>query len=118
MSRARRAQLVPRRGLAAWALPGGAVLLAFDVAAPSCAASELPPACARVAELASQGLSDRAIARRLGRSRHTVSNLLRRAYRRLGVHGRRELAVALTRRSCATSCPSGASRPRSGAGSA
>lgn len=92
-----RAAIVPRGEVTAAALPGGAVVLSFELPPPPRTSDVLPPACARVVELAVQGLSDREIARRLDRSPHTVSNLLRAAYRRLGVQGRFELAAALAR---------------------
>jgi len=49
----------------------------------------------QVARLASAGLSSRDVAGRLGVSVRTVDNHLRRAYRKLGVHGREELATVL-----------------------
>lgn len=55
----------------------------------------LTPAQREVTRLALGGLSDEAIARRTGRSRHTVSNLLRQAYRRYGLSTRIELAALL-----------------------
>lgn len=85
---------VPAHGLAAHELPGGAVLLAFDVH-PRDPFDALTPGQARVARLALEGLRDEQIACALGLSRHTVSNQLRRAYARLGVNSRAELAAAL-----------------------
>lgn len=89
---------VPIRALRAHALEGGAVVLAFDLADdPACIdhplLDALPEGQRRVVYLALQGCSDLEIAERLGRSRHTVANQLRRAYRRLGVNGRAELAA-------------------------
>ena len=87
--------------LAAHELPGGAVLLAFDLRLrPRASADDDPldaltPGQARVARLALEGLRDEQIASALGLSRHTVSNQLRRAYARLGVNSRIELAAAL-----------------------
>jgi len=49
-----------------------------------------------VAELAVTGLSSREIAARLGVSVRTVDNLLQRAYQKLGVRGRSELAARLS----------------------
>ncbi|MET8048796.1 LuxR family transcriptional regulator [Streptosporangium sp. NPDC005286] len=46
-------------------------------------------------ELAAAGLSDSAIAANLGVSVRTVTNLLGRAYHKLGVHSRRQLGAAL-----------------------
>lgn len=99
-SRAERLVPVPANGLAIHALPGGAVVLAFDLApAPEGAASELlaklTPGQARVVALALEGLRDEEIAASLGLSRHTVSNQLRRAYARLGVNSRTELSALL-----------------------
>lgn len=90
---------VPLHRLAAHELPGGAVLLAFDLR-PRASADDDPldaltPGQARVARLALEGLRDEQIASALGLSRHTVSNQLRRAYARLGVNSRIELAAAL-----------------------
>lgn len=88
---------LPAHGLAAHELPSGAVLLAFDLR-PRAAADPLDaltPGQARVARLALDGLRDEQIACALGLSRHTVSNQLRRAYARLGVNSRAELAAAL-----------------------
>jgi DNA-binding CsgD family transcriptional regulator len=50
-----------------------------------------------VADLASRGLSGPEIAARLFLSSRTVDNHLQKAYAKLGVHGRRELAEALRR---------------------
>lgn len=50
--------------------------------------ARLSPAQARVAEGVLAGLTDADIAARLGRSRRTVSNLLRQAYARAGVNDR------------------------------
>jgi DNA-binding CsgD family transcriptional regulator len=52
-----------------------------------------------VATLASQGLSSREIADALFVSPRTVENHLQRAYEKLGVRGRSELADALARAS-------------------
>ena len=94
---------IPAHGVRLSELEGGAVLLAFDLAPLRGAAARpleglgLTEAQARVARLALEGLSDEAIAARLGLSRHTVSNHLRGAYERVGVSTRGELA-ALVRR--------------------
>jgi len=90
---------VPAHGLAAHELPGGAVVLAFDLEpAPEPSGelfAKLTPGQARVVALALEGLRDEEIAARLGVSRHTVSNQLRRAYARLGVNSRSELSAQL-----------------------
>ncbi|MBX3275841.1 MAG: helix-turn-helix transcriptional regulator [Sandaracinaceae bacterium] len=89
---------VPAHDLVAHELPGGAVLLAFDLEpGPRDAEPELldalTPAERRVARLALEGLRDEEIATATGLSRHTVSNQLRRAYARLGVGSRFELCA-------------------------
>lgn len=93
----RRAAVVPVSGIDARTLPGGAVLISFElaprVASPCRLRARLTPAQSKVVTAALAGLRDTEIARALGRSRHTVSNLLRQAYRRLGVSGRIELAA-------------------------
>ena len=76
------------------------MVLAFDLSASSPGARELlidklSPGERRVAALAVQGLGDVEIARSLGRSRHTVSNQLRRAYAKLHIGGRVELAAVM-----------------------
>ena len=91
---------VPANRLALHELPGGAVVLAFDLepsaeGQPGELLAELTPGQARVAALALEGLQDEEIAARLGLSRHTVSNQLRRAYARLGVSSRSELSAHL-----------------------
>jgi DNA-binding CsgD family transcriptional regulator len=48
-----------------------------------------------VAALAAAGLTNRAVAERLGLSRRTVENHLNRAYAKLGVPGRAHLAARL-----------------------
>jgi DNA-binding NarL/FixJ family response regulator len=58
----------------------------------------LTPRQLEVARRAAAGERSRAIADQLGVSVRTVENLLQRAYERLGVSGRDELAVALGRR--------------------
>jgi DNA-binding CsgD family transcriptional regulator len=88
---------LPARGLRIHAMDDGAILVAFDVAPAACVPQleTLPPAQRRVVELALAGLSDKAIAAHLGRSRHTISNQLRRAYAKLGVNSRNELSARL-----------------------
>jgi DNA-binding CsgD family transcriptional regulator len=79
-------------------LHGGMVILSFalDGATIDLAAlGRLSPAQAEVVGLMLDGLSDVQIAARRGCSRHTVSNLLRGAYRRLGVASRSELSALL-----------------------
>ena len=90
------ARMPPPRGLVAYDLGGGAVLLVHDLPSgtPSFA-SHLTPAQREVVEHALAGMGDEEIARVTGRSRHTVSNLLRQAYRRLGVASRVELAALI-----------------------
>lgn len=91
--------IVPRVR-AAFELSGGAVMLTFDLAAstepdplPARLRARLSSAEASVAALALRGLTDAEIAHVTGRARHTVSNQLRTAYRRVGVHSRAGLAV-------------------------
>lgn len=91
---------VPANRLTMHELPGGAVVLAFDLApAPEVVLDELLSALtqgqARVVTLALAGLTDEEIAASLELSRHTVSNQLRRAYARLGVNSRAELSARL-----------------------
>lgn len=87
---------VPSHTLRATRVGPGTVVLAFDLGTeglPDAVADRLTPAEREVAGLAVAGWSDVAIAQETGRSRHTVSNLLRRAYKRLGVDSRVELAA-------------------------
>lgn len=63
------------------------------LSAPTAHHGELTPAQREVVRWALVGLGDAEIAARTQRSRHTVSNLLRQAYRRLGVSGRGELSA-------------------------
>jgi len=63
--------------------------------APAEAPVQLRPGELQVAQLASRGLSDREISAQLHLSVRTVGNYLLRAYRRLGISGRDELAEAL-----------------------
>ena len=53
--------------------------------------SALPPSLRAVARLAAEGLADKEIAEVLGRPLSTVRTYMRRVFRRLGVHSRREL---------------------------
>jgi DNA-binding CsgD family transcriptional regulator len=73
---------------------GDAVLLTFDlgVGIPRLPAT-LTTAQREVAVHALMGFDDEAIAGMTGRSVHTVSNLLRQVYRRVGVVSRFELAA-------------------------
>lgn len=92
--------LVPASRLRAHPLAREAVVLAFDLDGvpsqlPLPALDTLTPAQRQIATLALQGLGDRDIAQRLGLSRHTVSNQLRRAYARLGVGTRVELGALI-----------------------
>ncbi len=93
----RHVEIVPRGSLHARALPGGAVRLDVSSSSSSALIATLTPAQQRVVRLALQDRSDREIARELGRSQHTVSNLLRAAYRQLDVGNRIELAAILGR---------------------
>jgi DNA-binding CsgD family transcriptional regulator len=87
--------IAPRGELIAQELPNGAVALDVLPASTASLMAKLTPAQARVVQLALQGRSDLEIARALGRSRHTVSNLLRAAYAHLGIGRRCELATLL-----------------------
>lgn len=78
-------------GLSALRLPDGAVLLAFD--APDDAARALSFAEREVALAALSGATNAEIAARRGTSPRTVANLVARAFRKLGVRSRRELAA-------------------------
>ena len=99
--------VAPRGALVAHELHGGAVVLDLHPASAATLMAKLTPAQARVVRLALQGRSDREIARALGRSRHTVSNLLRAAYGQLGIGRRCELATLLGSGStCPTCCAS------------
>lgn len=77
-----------------------ATIVAFDLD-PSASAEvalvegALTEAQRPIVRLALAGLSDADIAATLGRSRHTVSNQLRRAYARLGVSTRTELCTRI-----------------------
>lgn len=87
---------VPSHGLRMTRVGPGTVVLAFDLNTPELPRpilERLTRAEREVASLAVEGLSDEDIAERTGRSRHTVSNLLRRGYKRLGVDGRVALAA-------------------------
>lgn len=87
---------VPAHELRIHALGDDAIVIAFDLDAsrrPPARLDALPPGQRRVVELALDGMSDKAIAARLGRSRHTISNQLRRAYAKLGVNSRVELSA-------------------------
>ena len=55
----------------------------------------------QVMELAAQGLSSQAIARRLGLRFYTVTSHLKRIYRKLGVHNR----AGAVSQFCQTQCP-------------
>ncbi|MFW5877009.1 MAG: helix-turn-helix domain-containing protein [Myxococcota bacterium] len=79
-------------------LHGGMVILSFaldDATVGTAVWERLSPAQAEVVGYMLDGLSDVQIAARRGCSRHTVSNLLRSAYQRLGVASRSELAALL-----------------------
>ncbi len=77
--------------------PGGATTLAIAVARPAPAAppapaiAELPPWLRVVGELVEQGLSDKEIADRTGKSVTTIKTAVQRMFRRLGIHSRHEL---------------------------
>ena len=68
------------------------VVLSYPLPAPQLPAS-LTKAERAVVELALQGLRTLEIAARRGVAQRTVSNLLQRAYRKLGVSSRAELAA-------------------------
>jgi DNA-binding CsgD family transcriptional regulator len=95
---------IPAQGVRLLELGDGAVLLAFDLETRGDEGrcfdplEALTPAQRRVVGEALDGLSDEAIASRLGLSRHTVSNHLRAAYKRVGVSSRAELAALVRRR--------------------
>ncbi|WP_407566822.1 LuxR C-terminal-related transcriptional regulator [Polymorphospora sp. A560] len=61
------------------------------------AADPLTPREREVCELAASGLTNAAIAQALNISVRTVTNLLERAYHKLGIHRRRQLPAALSR---------------------
>lgn len=92
---------VPRAGLRATPIEGDVLLVSYASGAPrqraegsaSLTLGDLPPGRRRVVELVLEGLSDAAIAERMGVSRHTISNQLRRAYRTLDVGSRFELVA-------------------------
>jgi DNA-binding CsgD family transcriptional regulator len=95
----RKPRLVPR-ALEATVLGDGAVVLSYSLAPSSLPGlARLTPSEREVVALALEGFDGVAIARATGRSHHTVSNLLRRAYRRFGVSSRASLAAALVRAS-------------------
>jgi DNA-binding CsgD family transcriptional regulator len=64
----------------------------------SASSPELTPTELQVAEAAAVGLTNRQVADRLFLSVHTVSDNLKRAYRKLGIGNRTELARALSAR--------------------
>jgi DNA-binding CsgD family transcriptional regulator len=89
--------LVPTKGLRATRLASGAVVLSYDletIATERLAA--FPPAEREVVQKMLDGLADDEIASERGCSVHTVSNLLRSAYRRVGATSRWELTALLT----------------------
>lgn len=96
----------PVHDLRATELRGGAVVLAFGLEPEKGEDDEvrrdplaaLTPGQRRVALAALDGCSDEEIARRLGLSRHTVGNQLRRGYQRLGINSRSELSALVRRR--------------------
>lgn len=88
---------MPKKGLRATVLRSGAVVLSYDLDTVVTARLDAFPAAERqVVERMLDGLADDDIATERGCSRHTVSNLLRSAYRRVGVTGRAQLAAYLT----------------------
>lgn len=75
---------------------GGRRYAAFEVALPrSAPLDRLSHAEREVVALVLEGLSDEGVAAATGRARRTVSNLLARACRKLGVRGRADLAALL-----------------------
>jgi DNA-binding CsgD family transcriptional regulator len=92
---------VPAHEVRATRLPGGAVVLSFALGRSEDALEQLgrdplTPTQREIARLAVTGMSDAEIARARGCSRHTVSNHLRAAYRRLGIGSRAELAARIS----------------------
>ena len=81
-----------RLGAGLWAERARAELARISGRAPR-AARELTPAETRVVELASDGLPNKEIARRLFVTVHTVELHLSRAYAKLGVRSRAQLAA-------------------------
>jgi len=92
--RAREAARAEREGaLCVIPLHSNLLLLASSSTAPASLA--ITPAEHEVATLAAAGWSNSLIAARRGSSPNTVANLLRSAYEKLGISGRRELRTLL-----------------------
>ncbi|MBI2168785.1 MAG: helix-turn-helix transcriptional regulator, partial [Actinobacteria bacterium] len=89
---ARAAQRCGQRAAELDALAGGVCTPAMALAGEAAALTRRER---EITELAAQGLSNQDIADRLVVSRRTVANHLQRAYDKLGVAGRQELAAAL-----------------------
>lgn len=86
----------PAQGLKVLRLSLNTTALSLALTASSPLLERLSPRERVVVDLALVGLSDKEIAARLGRSRHTIGNQLRRAYARLGVNSRVELSAKLS----------------------
>jgi DNA-binding CsgD family transcriptional regulator len=71
--------------------------LRTPLASTADATSALSPREHEIASLAATGLASKQIAEQLGLSPRTVDNNLRRAYAKLGIDGRHQLATALSR---------------------
>jgi DNA-binding CsgD family transcriptional regulator len=71
--------------------------LIFLRAAPRCPLSRLSPRESSIAQHYSQGLSHKEIADRLDISPVTVRNIIQRIYTKLGINGKAELAVLISR---------------------
>jgi DNA-binding NarL/FixJ family response regulator len=89
---ARRAVARIRRRLHALGVPGGAGE-AKATGTPKDPLSSLTPSERNIARMITEGLSNRQIAERIGRSPHTVDSHIRNIFNKLGVNSR----VALTR---------------------
>lgn len=88
---------IPKKGLRVTVLDSGAVVVSYELDTVCARRLDVfPPAERAVVERMLAGLRDEAIALERGCSRHTVSNLLRSAYRRVGVTSRAELAAYLS----------------------
>lgn len=97
--RLRRTEVVALRRMAGISFQFGALQLTAQTKSLDLRRAEaLSPALQRVLVLVSQGLSNRAIARRRRVSTSTIENQLRTLYAEYGVHTREELVAVATRR--------------------